>query len=261
MESPASLSSVNSPTLDAAASTAPADTSPLALAATSRDALDTHIAERLEAGEIHQFLDETDDAVTLAERSPVFSEELAPLLGEIRDALDALPSWQMSRVESEAVGRTVERIDTYLANVGGSAGPDGPDAPVFTGKVPGGGLEAHERAGGHTLERHVGKSEEWLINRVNRDKISAASSFRDVNEAEHFLSQAIAEHQAEIDAWVAGKGGNRLVFNTQFDASTGISVKRGDNEAKDVFSVLLVLDRSNQLDTGYKIVTGYPTTP
>jgi len=28
-----------------------------------------------------------------------------------------------------------------------------------------------------------------------------------------------------------------------------------------VFSVRLVLERSNQLDTGYRIVTGYPNKP
>ena len=64
-----------------------------------------------------------------------------------------------------------------------------------------------------------------------------------------------------IDAWVDGQGGNRLVIDARFDASTGISVSRGDDSAEDVFSVRLVLERSNRLDTGYRIVTGYPSAP
>jgi hypothetical protein len=45
------------------------------------------------------------------------------------------------------------------------------------------------------------------------------------------------------------------------DASTGISVARGGSSAEDVFSVRLVLERSQALDIGYRIVTGYPSAP
>jgi len=224
-------------------------------AAISRDALDSHIAARVDAGELTGFLAETRDAVTLAERSPVFADELAPLLGDIRDALNALPAQALSRVERDAVEATVGRIETYLGSL---ESPEGPDA---TTEVPGGGLEAHEEAGGHLIERHVGKSEQWLLDRVSRDNISAASSFRDLPEAERFVSATIADHQARVDAWADGSGGNRLVIDTTFDASTGISVSRGDTSAVDVFSVRLVLERSSQLDIGYRIVTGYPNKP
>ncbi|MCD9029672.1 hypothetical protein LDO26_15880 [Luteimonas sp. BDR2-5] len=228
---------------------------PLSLAAASRDTLDAHLDALLDSGGIGDFLDQTADAITLSERSPVFADELAPLLGDIRDALSALPAGQLSRVERDAVEATIDRLDAHLG-VG-----EGPDAPDGTAQVPGGGLQAHEDVGGHLIERHVGKSEQWLVDRVNRDNISAASSFRDLPEAEHFVSETIAEHQDSIDAWVDGQGGNRLVIDSTYDASTGISVSRGQSEAVDVFSVRLVLERSNQLDTGYRIVTGYPNKP
>ncbi|MGO3127516.1 MAG: RNase A-like domain-containing protein [Luteimonas sp.] len=223
--------------------------------ALSREVLDSHIAARVQAGELSGFLAETDDALILAERSPVFAGELAPLLGDIRDALSALPPQSLSRVERDALEATVGRIDTWLAGI------DAPDGPDGSAQVPGGGLEAHEDVGGHLIERHVGKSEQWLLDRVSRENISAASSFRDLPEAEHFVSATIADHQARVDAWADGSGGNRLVIDTTFDASTGISVSRGDTSAVDVFSVRLVLERSNQLDIGYRIVTGYPNKP
>ena len=120
-------------------------------------------------------------------------------------------------------------------------------------------VQSQRRVGQHV--RHVAKSEQWLLDRVSRDNISAASSFRDLPEAERFVSATIADHQARVDAWVDGSGGNRLVIDTTFDASTGISVSRGDTRAVDVFSVRLVLERSNQLEVGYRIVTGYPSKP
>ncbi|WP_242110026.1 RNase A-like domain-containing protein [Luteimonas aquatica] len=140
-------------------------------------------------------------------------------------------------------------------------GPIGTDPPAPVDQVPGGGLEAHEQAGSHLIERHVGKSEQDLVERLQRENISASSSFRDLPSAEHFIAATIAENQGKIDAWVDGKGGNRLVLDGHFDASTGISVKRGESEATDVYSVKLVLERSDKLGIGYRIVTGYPTTP
>lgn len=226
--------------------------------AVSPDTIDQHIAARLDAGDIEGFLAETGAAITLAERSPVFAEELAPVLGDIRDALSNLPAQSLSRVERDAVEATVERIDAWLGSV---ESPDGPDGPGGATEVPGGGLQAHEDVGGHLIERHVGKSEQWLLDRVSRENVSAASSFRDLPQAEHFVSATIADHQERVDAWVDGSGGNRLVIDTTFDASTGISVSRGDTSAVDVFSVRLVLERSSQLDIGYRIVTGYPNKP
>ncbi|MDR7193669.1 RNase A-like domain-containing protein [Luteimonas terrae] len=236
-------------------STSAEQSPPLGSQAATRDAIDRHISARLDAGDIEGFLAETGDALALAERSPVFADELSPMFGNIRDALAALPSQSLSRVEQDAVEATVARIETWLDDVGS---PEGPGTPT---EVPGGGLEAHEDVGGHLIERHVGKSEQWLLDRVSRENISAASSFRDLPEAERFVSATIADHQSRVDAWADGSAGNRLVIDTTFDASTGISVSRGDTRAVDVFSVRLVLERSNQLDIGYRIVTGYPNKP
>ena len=51
------------------------------------------------------------------------------------------------------------------------------------------------------------------------------------------------------------------MLNGHFDAVTGISVERGSDHAENVHSVILVLERSDALGIGYRIVTGYPTKP
>lgn len=215
--------------------------------------LDAHLAGLAGSGELGGFLDQTGDALDLASQSPVFAEQLDPLLGDIRGALSRLDTAGLDAATREDVAATLSRLDEHL---GPTTDPD----PVP--EVPGGGLEAHENAGGHLIERHVGKSEQWLIDRVRRENVSAASSFRDLPEAERFVAETLALHQDRIDAWVGGQGGNRLVIDARFDASTGISVERGDSAARDVFSVRLVLERSNRLeDIGYRIVTGYPSAP
>jgi len=222
--------------------------------AASRGSIDlpSHLEQLAADGGLGDFLQSTGEAITLAERSPVFAEQLLPLLSEVRSALQQMPTDSLSFTDRQAVEATVGELDALL-------GPyETPDAP----EVPGGGLQAHEDAGGHLIERHVGKSEQWLVDRVNRDNISAASSFIDLPEAERLVAETLMENQDRVDAWLDGAGGNRLVIDARFDSSTGISVVRGSDSAEDVFSVKLVLERSDRLeDIGFRIVTGYPTAP
>lgn len=209
-----------------------------------------HLADLAGRGELGEFLQRATAAAGLAEAAPFLAERLDPALAVIREALAGLPAEQLPRTDRDALEATLELLDAHLADTA----PAGP-------LVPGGGLQAHEDAGGHLIERHVGKSEAWLVDRVNSQNISAASSFRDLPEAEYFVSETLAEHQPGIDAWLAGEGGSRLVIDSSFDATTGISVARGEHQAEDVFSVRLVLQRSDRLDIGYRIVTGYPSKP
>lgn len=222
-----------------------------AAAAVDQD-LVAHLDELAQQDQLTDFLDQTARAIDLARSDPTFAEQLDPLLGRIRDALPELSADRLSRVERDAVASMQQALDDYLGEV---------TQPPGSGEVPGGGLEAHEDAGGHLIERHVGKSEAELIERLRNENISASSSFRDLPEAERFVAETLAENQDRIDAWVDGQGGNRLVVNAGFDASTGISVQRGETQAEDVFSVRLVLERSDVLDIGYRIITGYPTAP
>lgn len=219
-----------------------------------------HLQDLADSGGIESFLDQVATAVSLASGDRTFGEHLDPLLGRIRDALGEIDTRGLPRVERDAVEATLAELDAHLG-VDGPGTPEDPDGPGAPAEVPGGGLQAHEDAGGHLIERHVGKSEQWLVDRVRNDNISAASSFRDIDDASHFVAATLSEHQGRIDAWVDGQGGKRLVVDATFDASTGISVKRGDTSAEDVFSVRLVLERSDRLDIGYRIVTGYPSTP
>lgn len=186
-------------------------------------------------------------------------QDMQTLLQNMREAPSSIPGWLLRDVDT-----TADRIGGILENAATPPDPAPPDDPAPPGsadKVPGGGLEAHEKAGSHLIEKHVGKTAAELIARLKRENISASSSFLDLPHAEHFVATAITQNQDRIDAWVDGKGGNRLVLDAHFDASTGISVERGSDHAEDVHSVKLVLERSDALGIGYRIVTGYPTTP
>jgi Bacterial CdiA-CT RNAse A domain len=65
------------------------------------------------------------------------------------------------------------------------------EAP-FSRIVDGGGLQAHEDAGGHLLLKHVGQSEQSLLNRLSAEpNITGSSSFYDRAGAENAVSQLL----------------------------------------------------------------------
>jgi hypothetical protein len=65
-------------------------------------------------------------------------------------------------------------------------------------------LEAQESAGGHTIARHVGKADQWLVERLAKQpKIHAASSFTDLENARLSIRAALSQHRSRINNWAA----------------------------------------------------------
>jgi len=68
-------------------------------------------------------------------------------------------------------------------------------------------LERDEVRGGHTLARHVGRSDAELSARLREERqISAASTFTDRVTAERVVARALAQHRARVDEWLARQG-------------------------------------------------------
>ncbi|MGC4081447.1 MAG: hypothetical protein QM736_04855 [Vicinamibacterales bacterium] len=92
-------------------------------------------------------------------------------------------------------------------------------------------LQRDEQWGGHTLARHVGRTDEQLAERLRREpNISAASTWTDELTARRAVGRAVEESQARIQAW-AMRQGNRpnLVLNyiQRTGPPLGRSLRRG----------------------------------
>lgn len=126
------------------------------------------------------------------------------------------------------------------------------------GDFPGGGLAAHEAAGGHTLERHVGRSDSDLLARLAEEpNISAASSFSSREVAEAAIGELLAANQSRIASWLRGSG-ERLVLTGRGREPVGRSIAQGTLVAKDVKGVRAVLVRRQASELGWIILTAYP---
>ncbi len=156
-----------------------------------------------------------------------------------------------SRHRPSGLGRQLH----YLAKAPGSA-PAGATSRL----VPGGGLAAHEAAGGHTIARHVGLTDAQLAARLAAEPtIPAASTFPDMATAERVIADALDARTVDVQAWLAGNT-PRLTppLRVTLPYITGRSLACGAATATEVQSVLIVLQRDASLPTGYRIVTAYP---
>ncbi len=131
-------------------------------------------------------------------------------------------------------------------------------AVAFVPSIPGGGLDFHEAAGGHTLEKHVGKTEAELAQRLEKEKrISAASSFTYRSVAEAAIAEAMSIKQSAIDSWVKS-GSNRYTIDYNANKIIGITMRRGASKATSTSRLRIILQRSAKLPPGYFILTAYP---
>jgi len=117
-------------------------------------------------------------------------------------------------------------------------------------------LDADEARGGHTLARHVGKSDEELRDRLRREPdISAASSYTDQDAAERTVGMALRNERAKVAAWEKASSHPNLVLRVTMPTVIGRSVRQGSSVARDVKSAVVVLRWAGP---GWYVLTSYP---
>lgn len=134
-----------------------------------------------------------------------------------------------------------------------------PDAPLSQG----GGqaavdLRDHERLGGHTIARHVGKSDAQLRRRLRRDRhLKYASSFSSLGAANSNVSRCLAQAEPRINAWLRGTAASRG-FTTWHDRVTGRTAF-ASGQVHNVTGLRMILIRDDSYSNGYRIFTAFPT--
>jgi hypothetical protein len=113
--------------------------------------------------------------------------------------------------------------------------------------------------GGHTLARHVGKSDEELVTRLRSEpEISSASTYTDRSTAERVVGAALASAGRSFQAWRA-RTGNRpnFVLRYRADHPIGRSVSRGRSGSTRCENAIVVL-RWDERHQRFYVLTSYP---
>jgi hypothetical protein len=118
-------------------------------------------------------------------------------------------------------------------------------------------LAADERAGGHTLGKHVGRSDDELRQRLAQEDISAASTYTDRAAAEFAVGDALQEGQHRIEQWLARSGGHpNLVLDHRGVDPIGRTLHRRDSASQPCANAKVVLRWLSSSE--FYVLTSYP---
>jgi hypothetical protein len=140
--------------------------------------------------------------------------------------------------------------------------PDSPRPERSAPSSPGAArdLSPDESAGGHTLRKHVGRTDDQLRERLRHERnISAASTWTDRDTAEHAVGTALEQNRSKLDRWLSREGGHpNLVIDYDGDPShpVGRSLRRDADRPEPCAHATIVLRWVPPSD--YYVLTSYP---
>lgn len=160
-----------------------------------------------------------------------------------------------STASSERSGPPLTTVDAAAVPREPAAGSGATSAQAFRHD-----LEVDESRGGHTLSRHVGRSDQQLRQRLRRESLSAASTFTDRETAERIVFAALERDRDRITAWQRRSGPRpnlALRYRGSREHVIGRSVTVRANAAIACYDAVVVL-RWDDERGDYYVLTAYP---
>jgi hypothetical protein len=126
-------------------------------------------------------------------------------------------------------------------------------------------LSQDDLLGGHTLKRHVGKTDDELRARLNEERVSAASTYTDRATAERTVAAALTANEEKVREWVNQRGSHpNLVLDYEAPQPIGRTLSRGASGATSCSHAVVVLKyieaagAALPLDSSFFVLTSYP---
>lgn len=119
-------------------------------------------------------------------------------------------------------------------------------------------LERDEQRGGHTLTRHVARTDDELRDRLERERnISTASTWTDRGTAEAVVAEALATERSRVESWMR-RGFPRANLALHYNAGRAIgrSLRRGDAQTVQCSRAVIVLRADGP--ASFYVLTTYP---
>jgi len=118
-------------------------------------------------------------------------------------------------------------------------------------------LSRDESAGGHTLRKHVGRTDDQLRERLRHEReISAASTWTDRETAERAIGIALSQNEEKIQRWLARDSHPNLVLDYNGPQPIGRSLPRRADQPEPCSHATIVLRWSGP--GSYYVLTSYP---
>ena len=137
--------------------------------------------------------------------------------------------------------------------------PANESKPAVQNPQPHHSLKKDEAAGGHTLRKHVGRTDAELRERLEHERhISAASTWNDRDSAEAAVGAALEQQSNKISRWLDRDTHPNLVLDYDGDPTHpfGRSLRRGEDRVQPCSHAVIVLKWDSQ--NRYHVLTAYP---
>ncbi|MBB5399551.1 RNase A-like domain-containing protein [Paraburkholderia youngii] len=124
-------------------------------------------------------------------------------------------------------------------------------------------LDAHEakagsRIGGHTILKHVGRTEAQLRERLRLEsERRVVSSFRDLAAAEWAISKVMESNTSKIRNWAQSNPRRLLILYQDVGSKVGYGVVRATGELKEMSTVRVSIKFEEYNGMPYYILTSY----
>lgn len=119
-------------------------------------------------------------------------------------------------------------------------------------------LRSIEGRDGHTLRRHVGRTDGELRDRALRTHHDI-SSFDDALTAQHTVDEAFAENQQRIESWLAAHRRGNLALHVHFQSAVGRIFRYDEQRIAPATDADVILEPRPQLPRGFTVITAFPT--
>ena len=135
-------------------------------------------------------------------------------------------------------------------------------------------LLQEEQNGGHTLEKHVGMSDDYLLNRIATEqygnwiyseRLASAGSFYSLDQANALTNATLNLNSATVNSVANGNFGTvPQVIESTFTQPTGkeayADMETGQAFMRTTYSTRVVIRYNPNLDNGFYVLTAYPIT-
>ena len=108
---------------------------------------------------------------------------------------------------------------------------------------------------GHTVSRHVGKDEKWMIEKLESKHSKAVSTYTDAIEANETIIKVLNENISKIEDWFNKTTKKTLNISFVFDKSIGYGLKKGESKQSERKKGVVILKR---VENKFFVLTSYP---
>ena len=155
------------------------------------------------------------------------------------------------------IGAGTERINAARVMLMETAGQGAARGPQLIGHLRPGWLPAQETFG-HTMERHVGRSVEYLRGRLrDQPRLKAASTFRNQQEAEAAIERTLRHNEQKVLDWLKAAKDSRA-FRADLGDDIGEVLVRATGEVVQAHKVKVVLLPDRSATGGWRLFTAHP---